>query len=111
MFHATGQFDSPQSYIVKENDRKLFEKALKKYHLKNNGLNLKETYKNLLRQSYQFEILDAHYLDRIPGVPSYRQFVNWSKKIFNQDEVVKFRTSKSDYLRNKRAVEASSSAR
>ncbi len=103
----TGQFDSPQSYIVKENDRKLFEKALKKYHLKNNGLNLKETYKNLLRQSYQFEILDAHYLDRIPGVPSYRQFVNWSKKIFNQDEVVKFRTSKSDYLRNKRAVEAS----
>lgn len=103
----TGQFCSHQSYIVKEKDRELFEKALKKYYLKPNGLNLKETYKNLLRQSYQFEILDAYYLDTIPGVPSYRQFINWSKKIFDQHEIVKFRTSETDYLRNKRAVEAS----
>lgn len=51
--------------------------------------------------------MDAYYLDTIPGVPSYRQFINWSKKIFDQHEIVKFRTSETDYLRNKRAVEAS----
>ncbi|MFC1236683.1 transposase [Vibrio sp. F74] len=103
----TGLFQSPLSYIVKTPDRIVFEKVLKKYHLKSNGLNLKETYKNLLRLHYKFEILDAHYLDTIPGVPSYRQFVNWSKKIFDQDIVIRSRTSETEYLRNKRAVEAS----
>ncbi len=103
----TGQFQSPQSYIVKEEDRIAFEKALRKFHLKPNGLNLKETYKNLLRKHYKFEILDAYYFDTIPGIPSYRQFVNWSKKIIDQDQMVRARTSETDYLRNKRAVEAS----
>lgn len=103
----TGQFQSPRSYIVKKEDRKLFEKALKKYYLKPNGLNLKETYKNLLRKSYKVEIVDAHCLDTVPGVPSYRQFVNWSKKITDQDDIVKSRTSEAEYLRNKRALEAS----
>ncbi|MDF4949064.1 transposase [Vibrio parahaemolyticus] len=103
----TGLFEPPRSYIVKKEDRLAFKKALKKDYLKPNGLNLKETYKNLLRRHYKFEILDSHYLDTIPGIPSYRQFVNWSKKLVDLDQVVRSRTSDTDYLRNKRAVEAS----
>jgi len=102
----TGSFESPKAYIVREEDRIKFKKSLKKYHLKPDGLNLNETYKNLLRTHYKYEILDASYLDLVPGVPSYRQFVNWSKKIFNKDEFTRLRTTETDYLRNKRGVEA-----
>lgn len=69
-----------------------------------NGLNLKETYNNLLRTFYKEEILICDNAE--PAVPSYRQFVNWSKKLFKQDEAIELETSKSDFLRNKRAVEA-----
>lgn len=102
----TGQYNKEKSYIVKKEDRIKFEKILKKYYLKPQGLNLKETYKNLLRMYYKLEILDAKYLDIIPGVPSYRQFVNWSKKLINRDLTDRLRTTEIDYLRNKRSVEA-----
>jgi putative transposase len=103
----TGQFQPPNSYIVQEEDRNKFKKALNKYHLKPNGLNLKETYKNLLRIHYKYEIIDANYQDSIPGVPSYRQFINWSKKIISSVDFINSRTTELDYLRNKRGLETS----
>lgn len=101
----TGSFERPPSYIVKEDDRNQFVKALKKYHLKVNGLNYSETYKNLLRTSYQDQFTNEEI--EYPSVPSYRQFVNWSKKLVSKEEKIRWSTSESDYLRNKRGVEAS----
>ena len=103
----TGAYLPSKSFVVKSNDKLAFKKALKEYHLKPNGLNLAETYKNLLRTHYQFEILDGHYRDVRPNVPSYQQFFNWSKKLFTSQETTKARTTETDYLRNKRGVEVS----
>jgi putative transposase len=100
----TGSFERPPSYIVKESDFVFFIKALKKDHLKVNGLNLKETYYNLLRTSYKNIIIDN--VTGIPSVPSYRQFVSWSKKLINETDTIILKTSENDYLRNKRSVEA-----
>lgn len=103
----TGAFAKKSAYLVKEDDKTAFKKALGEYHLRPNGLDLSETYKNLLRTHYEYEILDGYYKNTPPEVPSYQQFVNWSKKLVAPHERIKARTTEIDYLRNKRGVEVS----
>lgn len=59
-------------YIVTDLDKGYFRKALKKYFLKVDGVTLKKTYKNLLRDSYEKEIRLAEACGRSPYVPSQR---------------------------------------
>ncbi|MEZ9469352.1 hypothetical protein AB4211_02895 [Vibrio lentus] len=93
-----------QKYIVSDNDKKNFKKALKKYYLKVSGLTLSKTYDNLLKDSYAKEISFAEACGRSPLVPTLKQFSYWRTKLFSKEQIINGRTSENDYLRNKRGV-------
>ncbi|WP_061007916.1 DDE-type integrase/transposase/recombinase [Vibrio sp. CUB2] len=96
--------DRAAKYIVCNDDKKKFKKALKKYYLKEAGLTLAKTYKNLLKDSYSKEIRQAGVMGRPPLVPTEKQFSYWRTKLFSKEQIIKQRTSENDYLRNKRGV-------
>ncbi|MEI8704715.1 transposase [Pseudoalteromonas sp. B62] len=91
-------------FIVTDIDKNKFTKALKKYYLKQTGLTLSKTYKNMLIDSYADEVRLANAYGKPPVVPTLKQFSYWSKKIFSKDEFIKNRTSENDHLRNKRGL-------
>ena len=91
-------------FIVSDDDKKKFKKALKKYYLKESGLTLAKTYDNLLKDSYSKEIKLAEACGRPPLVPTKKQFSYWRTKLFSKEQIIKQRTSENDYLRNKRGV-------
>lgn len=91
-------------FVLSAMDKENFKKSLKKYHLKPNGKDLKETYKELLRSYYHEEVRLADALARPPIVPSFRQFSYWKTKLFSSDELTKTRTTERDYLLNKRGL-------
>ncbi|KAA3490978.1 transposase, partial [Vibrio mimicus] len=91
-----------EKFIVSDIDKCNFMKALKKYYLKESGISLVKTYKNLLKDSYEYEIRLAEANARAPILPSKKQFSYWSKKLLTEDEIVRRRSSEGDYLRNKR---------
>ncbi|WP_337913278.1 transposase [Vibrio cholerae] len=91
-----------EKFIVSDIDKCNFMKALKKYYLKESGISLVKTYKNLLKDSYEYEIRLAEANARAPILPSKKQFSYWSKKWLTEDEIVRRRSSEGDYLRNKR---------
>lgn len=91
-------------FIVTDIDKNKFRKALKKYYLKQTGLTLSKTYKNMLIDSYADEVRLANAYGKPPVVPTLKQFSYWSKKIFSKDEFIKSRTSENDHLRNKRGL-------
>lgn len=96
--------DRAKKYIVSDDDKKKFEKALKKYYLKESGLTLAKTYKNLLKDSYSKEIRLAEACGAPPLVPTDKQFSYWCTKLFSKEQIIKKRTSENDYLRNKRGA-------
>ncbi|MEZ9821190.1 transposase [Shewanella sp. 10N.286.45.A1] len=91
-------------YIVNDDDKSKFKKALKKYYLKESGLTLAKTYDNLLKDYYSKEVKLADACDRPPIVPTKKQFSYWRTKLFSKDQLIKQRTSENDYLRNKRGA-------
>ncbi|WP_417763493.1 transposase [Shewanella sp.] len=100
----TTAVDRAAKFIVSADDKKNFKKALKKYYLKESGLTLVKTYKNLLKDSYSKEIKLAEAIGIPPQVPTEKQFRYWHKKLFSKELTIKKRTSENDYLRNKRSV-------
>ncbi|MEZ8240619.1 transposase [Vibrio splendidus] len=96
--------DRAAKYIVSDDDKNKFKKALKKYYLKESGLTLAKTYDNLIKDSYSKEITLAAACSRPPLVPTKKQFTYWRTKLFSKEEIIKQRTSENDYLRNKRGV-------
>ena len=91
-------------YIVSDKDKKYFKDALTKYYLKSPGLTLSKTYDNLLKDSYAKEVRFAEACGQPPLVPTLKQFSYWRSKLFSKDQIIKSRTSESDYLRNKRGL-------
>ncbi|EAR55891.1 Tn7-like transposition protein B [Photobacterium sp. SKA34] len=91
-------------YIVNDDDKNKFKKALKKYYLKESGLTLSKTYDNLLKDNYSKEVKQAEACGRPPLVPTKKQFSYWRTKLFSKDQIIKQRTSENDYLRNKRGA-------
>ncbi|MFK3873743.1 transposase [Pseudoalteromonas rhizosphaerae] len=91
-------------YITTDIDKSKFKKALKKYYLKQAGLTLSKTYKNMLIDSYADEIRIANACCKPPVVPTLKQFSYWSNKIFTKDELIKSRSTENDHLRNKRGL-------
>ncbi|MCU8072311.1 hypothetical protein [Shewanella sp. SM32] len=96
--------DRAAKFIVNNDDKNKFKKALKKYYLKESGLTLAKTYGNLLKDSYSKEIQLAEACGRPPLVPTKKQFSYWGKKLFSKDQIIKQRSSENDYLRNKRGA-------
>lgn len=96
--------DRAEKYIVSDNDKKKFEKALKTYYLKESGLTLAKTYENLLKDSYSKEVKIAEARGVPPLVPTDNQFSYWCTKLFSKEQIIKQRTSENDYLRNKRGA-------
>ena len=96
--------DRVAKYIVNDDDKIKFRKALKKYYLRVSGLTLAKTYDNLLKDSYSKEIKLAEASGRPPLVPTKKQFSYWRTKLFSKEQIIKQRTSENDYLRNKRAA-------
>ena len=96
--------DRAAKFIVNDDDKNKFKKALKKYYLKESGLTLAKTYDNLLKDSYSKEINLAAACGRPPLVPTKKQFSYWRTKLFSKDQIIKQRTSENDYLRNKRGA-------
>lgn len=96
--------DRVDKFKLSSTDKEHFRKALKKYHLKPNGKDLKETYKELLRSYYSDQISIADACGKAPSVPSFRQFTYWKKKLFSAEEIIKSRTTERDYLLNKRGL-------
>ncbi|ENM6584227.1 DDE-type integrase/transposase/recombinase [Vibrio alginolyticus] len=100
----TTAFDRAAKFIVSDDDKKKFKKALRKYYLEESGLTLAKTYKNLLKDSYSKEISLAEAYGRYPLIPTKKQFSYWSTKLFSKEQVIQQRTSENDYLRNKRGA-------
>ncbi|EOV1093922.1 Mu transposase C-terminal domain-containing protein [Vibrio fluvialis] len=100
----TTAFDRAAKFILSDDDKKKFKKALRKYYLKESGLTLAKTYKNLLKDSYSKEISLAEACGRYPLIPTKKQFSYWSTKLFSKEQIIKQRTSENEYLRNKRSV-------
>ena len=96
--------ERPRTFIVTDTDKENIRKILKKYHLKPGGLNLVETRKELLRTYYPDEIKRAEALDQAPYVPSYKQVVDWKKKLFTKDEISRKSSTEKDHLLNKREL-------
>ncbi|HHG3610090.1 TPA: transposase [Vibrio parahaemolyticus] len=96
--------DRAAKYIVSDDDKNKFKRALKKYYLKESGLTLAKTYGNLLKDSYSNEINLAEACGRPPLVPTKKQFSYWRTKLFSKEEIIKQRTSENDFLRNKRGA-------
>lgn len=96
--------DRAAKFIVSDDDKNKFKKALKKYYLKESGLTLVKTYDNLLKDSYSKEIKLAEANGTPPLVPTKKQFTYWRTKLFSKEQIIKQRTSENDYLRNKRAA-------
>lgn len=96
--------DRAAKFIVNDDDKNKFKKALKKYYLKESGLTLAKTYDNLLKDSYSKEINLAEACGRPPLIPTKKQFSYWRKKLFSKELIIKQRTSENDYFRNKRGV-------
>ncbi|CAH8200817.1 Mu transposase C-terminal domain-containing protein [Vibrio aestuarianus] len=96
--------DRAAKYIVSDDDKNKFKKALKKYYLKESGMTLAKTYDNLLKDSYSKEINFAEACGRSPSVPTKKQFSYWRTKLFSKEEIIKQRTSENDFLRNKRGA-------
>ncbi|MBB1348960.1 MULTISPECIES: DDE-type integrase/transposase/recombinase [unclassified Pseudoalteromonas] len=91
-------------YITTDIDKSKFKKALKKYYLKQAGLTLSKTYKNMLIDSYADEVRIANACCKPPVVPTLKQFSYWSNKILTKDELIKSRCTENDHLRNKRGL-------
>tara|TARA_A200000159_G_scaffold44631_1_gene40887 strand:+ start:3324 stop:5462 length:2139 start_codon:yes stop_codon:yes gene_type:complete len=91
-------------YIVVDSDKKKFKKALKKYYLRERGISLARTYKNLLRNSYAREIRLSEAMGKPPSIPTQKQFSYWCKKLFSKEQIIRNRTTDNDYLRNRRGV-------
>ncbi|WP_250159575.1 transposase [Vibrio alginolyticus] len=100
----TTVFDRADKFIVRDDDKKKFKKALRKYYLKESGLTLAKTYKNLLKDSYSKEIRLAEACGVPPLIPTENQFRYWHTKLFSKEQIIKQRTSENDYLRNKRGA-------
>ena len=96
--------DRAAKFIVTDDDKNKFKKALKKYYLKESGLTLAKTYDNLLKDSYSRELKLAEACGKPPMVPTKKQFSYWRTKLFGRDQIIKDRTSENDYLRNKRGA-------
>lgn len=96
--------DRSAKFIVSDDDKNKFKKALKKYYLKESGLSLAKTYDNLLKDSYSKELNLADACGRPPLVPTKKQFSYWRTKLFSKEQIIKQRTSENDFLRNKRGV-------
>nr|MBF4302611.1 transposase [Vibrio anguillarum] len=73
--------DRVAKYIVNDDDKIKFRKALKKYYLRESGLTLATTYDNLLKDSYSKEIKLAEASGRPPLVPTQKQFSYWRTMI------------------------------
>lgn len=91
-------------FIVDDDAKIKFKKALKKYYLREAGLTLAKTYENLLKDSYEEELKLSEACDRAPLIPTKKQFSYWRTKLFSKDQIIKQRTSENDYLRNKRGT-------
>lgn len=100
------QLNDSNHYIIDESDKLNFKKALKKYYLKagHKCLNLKETYKNLLRDYYNLEIIRAEKEDDYPCIPSFRQFSYWKGKLISSETIIRKRTTENEFNRNNRSV-------
>jgi hypothetical protein len=96
--------DRAAKFIVDDDAKIKFKKALKKYYLKETGLTLAKTYENLLKDSYSEELKLSEACGRPPLVPTKKQFSYWRTKLFSKDQIIKQRTSENDYLRNKRGA-------
>lgn len=96
--------DRAAKFIINDEDKKKFQRALKKYYLKESGLTLSKTYKSLLKDSYSKEIKSANASERPPSIPTLKQFSYWRTKLFSKEQIVKQRTSENDYLKNKRGA-------
>lgn len=94
-------------YILTSIDKKQMKSALSKYHLKPDGLNLRKTYEQLLKEYYAEEIRRADALGIEPKVPSYRQLYYWKKKFFTKELIIST-TTKRDFELNRRALLGSS---
>jgi len=96
--------DRAAKFIVDDDAKTKFKKALKKYYLKEAGLTLSKTYENLLKDSYSKELNLAEACGRFPLIPTKKQFRYWRTKLFSKEQIIKQRTSENDYLRNKRGA-------
>lgn len=93
-----------KKFILEDQDKGNIKQALKQYYLKPNGKSLKSSYKEMLRDHYSSEIQAANTFNRVPYVPSYRQFGYWKDKLFQPHELTKLMHTQRDYLQNYRSI-------
>ncbi|MGB5853749.1 MAG: transposase [Oceanisphaera sp.] len=101
---STPSMIPPSGKNTTEDDKKKFLKAIKKYALKGRPTAISRVYDKMLNELYADEILQAERECRDPLVPSLRAFRYWVKKLIPESEMIRKRTSKGDFERNRRGL-------
>lgn len=94
----------PSGKNTTEDDKKKFLKAIKKYGLKGRPTAISRVYDKMLNELYADEILQAEQENRAPIVPNLSVFRYWIKKLVPESEMIRKRTNKGDFQRNKRGL-------
>ncbi|HGH4678083.1 TPA: transposase [Enterobacter bugandensis] len=91
------------TYILKSEDKKNIIRTIKKYYLKVGGFSLARTYEEYLKDFFRDEIEVSRAANKAPCIPSLRQFRYWGKKRIPQEKRIRARSTKSNFMLNKRA--------
>lgn len=91
------------TYILKNEDKKNIIRTIKKYYLKVGGFSLARTYEEYLKDFFRDEIEVSRAANKAPCIPSLRQFRYWGKKRIPQEKRIRARSTKSNFMLNKRA--------
>lgn len=89
---------------IQEQDKAIIQKAMKKFGLKGRKVPFTKVYDQMLKEFYSNELLLAEREDREPGVPNYRNFLYWARKLIPQNELIMKQTNKGDFARNRRGL-------
>ena len=105
-------FNSPsmkalQGVNTTVNDRAIFVKAMNKFGLKGQKVKFKRVYNQMLDEYYAKELILAESQNRLPQIPSYRNFIYWVKKLIPEQERIRKQTNQGDFDRNHRGLRGS----
>ena len=96
-----------QGVNTSKNDQKFFVKAMRKYALRGQEAKFSRVYKQMLDEFYADELINAEEQKRSPNIPTYRNFIYWTKKLIPENEIIKKQTNQGDFDRNHRGLRGS----
>ncbi|MGI2029396.1 hypothetical protein [Endozoicomonas acroporae] len=100
----TGVVELNKGINILDTDKEKIMKGLDKYYLKADGMSIPKAYKNTILEYYATEVTEAEINGGFAKIPTLRQFRYWKKELLDKGEEIKKRSTKSNFLKNKRGL-------